>query len=276
MDDFKSYPKIEQLGKLYMTITQKIHGTNAQVYIKELQFGTGFNVFAGSRTRWLTPEDDNHGFCKWVDENSKELMKVLGEGRHYGEWCGKGINNGEGLSTKSLVLFDWWKYTNVEKYPFYPFLSESLLIRTVPVLYKGPFSYEKINECMELLKSEGSRLTPVGWFMKPEGIVIDINGQKFKKVFEQEDIAWSKPDKIRSDIKEVDVSHLLQPVRFEKLIGQDEQYKRNYPENMKDLFSLYVKDLMDEGQIIGTDDEVKAIKKSLGKHLYSFIKGQMA
>lgn len=278
MDDFKAYPKIEQIGKLYMTITQKIHGTNAQILIQDLtnlQDGSICSLKAGSRNRWLTPEDDNYGFAKWVWENTDELIKVLGPGIHYGEWCGKGINNGEGLSTKVFVLFDWWKYADREKFPFHPFISETLQIRTVPVLYTGPFSYEKIEEVMADLKANGSKLTPVNWFMKPEGVVIDINGQKFKKVFDPEDTKWNKSDAPRIQHTNVDVSHLLQPLRLEKLISKDERYRREYPENMKQIFTDYYQDLLTEGQIVIDQEDIDAIKKALGKELYRFIRHQM-
>ena len=35
--EFKAFPKIESLRKIEMTITQKIHGTNAQIFITERQ-----------------------------------------------------------------------------------------------------------------------------------------------------------------------------------------------------------------------------------------------
>src|ERR1700722_7041547 len=96
--EFRSFGKIERIGKLYMSITQKIHGTNAQIYI-DCEEGK-YTIIAGSRTRWLTPEDDNFGFAQWVSENQVDLCLTLGIGRHYGEWCGKGINSGEGLNEK--------------------------------------------------------------------------------------------------------------------------------------------------------------------------------
>lgn len=33
--EFKPFPKIQNVGKLAMHITQKIHGTNAQVFITD-------------------------------------------------------------------------------------------------------------------------------------------------------------------------------------------------------------------------------------------------
>lgn len=102
-EEFKAFGKILHIGKLYMTITQKIHGSNAQILIKRDDEDQAYHILAGSRSRWLTPDDDNYGFCKWVRENSIELIEKLGEGRHYGEWAGPGINSGEGLTKKHCV-----------------------------------------------------------------------------------------------------------------------------------------------------------------------------
>jgi len=253
--EFKSFDKVEQIGKLYMSITQKLHGTNAQILI------VNDSIIAGSRTRWLTPEDDNYGFAKFVYDNRDELITKLGPGRHYGEWCGPGINAGEGLDSKQLFLFDWYHSKNKE-------LPAN--IGLVPVLYSGKFSLEKIKEVMDELKANGSRIVP--GYMKPEGIVIWINGQLYKKVFELEDVKWTGEKKIRVPKEYPDVSHLLQPLRLEKLLSKDECLTRNYPESLPTIFKMYYQDLVDEGQITGSEVEIKPIKKALGAHLYPFIK----
>src|SRR5438552_1079029 len=77
--EFNGFPKIPRLSR-ECVVTEKIDGTNAQILISECG-----EVFPGSRSRWITKEDDNHGFAKWVYENSVELMR-LGIGRHFGEW----------------------------------------------------------------------------------------------------------------------------------------------------------------------------------------------
>lgn len=53
-------------------------------------------MMPNSRTRWITPEDDNYGFAKWANENKEELLK-LGIGQHFGEWWGSGIQRGYNL-----------------------------------------------------------------------------------------------------------------------------------------------------------------------------------
>ena len=77
--EFMGFPKMARLSR-EIIVSEKIDGTNAQVYITE--DGT---MRAGSRTRWITPEDDNFGFAKWVDAHRDELL-TLGPGRHFGEW----------------------------------------------------------------------------------------------------------------------------------------------------------------------------------------------
>lgn len=275
--EFKSFSSIETINKLYMHVTQKIHGSNAQVLIYEEPVTTSAGVvlttkiIAGSRTRWLTPDDDNYGFANWVQDNSAELITKLGHGRHYGEWCGQGINSGEGLTTKMFVLFDWWRYADAMKQPdgssTYPFLMDG--VRVVPLLYKGRYTDAMVEQIMADLKATGSHLTPAGWFMRPEGIVIDINGVKYKHVFEPEDTAWRQPATPKVPCNDVDVAHLLQPIRLQKLISRDERYVRNYPETLSLIVQAYVADLVIDNQY-NVDD--KPLRKSLGRQLYPFVK----
>lgn len=76
---FEGFPAIPRL-KRQCVITEKIDGTNAQICILEDN-----RIIAGSRTRWITPEDDNFGFARWVKEHEDEL-RLLGPGSHFGEW----------------------------------------------------------------------------------------------------------------------------------------------------------------------------------------------
>jgi hypothetical protein len=127
MTEFEPWPKIPRLRR-EITITEKIDGTNAQICIDDLQ-PTYINhdrapawtpyelsqacivgdhiIWAGSRTRWITPgkDTDNFGFAAWVWENADELVK-LGTGRHYGEWWGQGIQRRYDLDEKRFSLFN--------------------------------------------------------------------------------------------------------------------------------------------------------------------------
>jgi len=129
--DFKGWAKIHRLAappnaddRREMVITEKIDGTNAQILIvpedeantnvrKILDAIDGLAIFAGSRKRYLTPgSDDNFGFAEWVLDHAPELMR-LGEGRHYGEWWGSGINRGYGLpkGERRFSLFDYKRWS---------------------------------------------------------------------------------------------------------------------------------------------------------------------
>ncbi|TFH36187.1 MAG: hypothetical protein E4G93_02560, partial [Dehalococcoidia bacterium] len=83
--EFEKFGKIARLNR-GMVITEKIDGTNGQ-----LLFDRMGRLWVGSRNRWITPEKDNCGFARWAHENRSELFGILGEGRHFGEWWGQGI-----------------------------------------------------------------------------------------------------------------------------------------------------------------------------------------
>lgn len=98
--EFKAFPEIKKLGSVVMSITQKIHGTNAHIIVFPYTSTNGeshevrWNVLVGSRTRYIAPGDDNYNFAAHVYANKQAYIDLLGEGRHDGEWAGKGINSG--------------------------------------------------------------------------------------------------------------------------------------------------------------------------------------
>lgn len=187
---FESFPSIGRYSR-DVIITEKIDGTNAQIYIipdsekvdPNLCIRVdGFAIFAGSRKRWIVPEDDNFGFAKWVWQNAEELVK-LGSGRHFGEWWGQGIQRGYDLKEKRFSLFNVkrWTHENVPK-----------CCHVVPRLYEGPWQNAKrgcmVEWNMEALKDHGSYASP--GYRNPEGIVIFHTGKVpvfFKKTFEKDD-----------------------------------------------------------------------------------------
>jgi hypothetical protein len=158
-----------------MVITEKIDGTNAQIYINEEC--TEFQC--GSRNRWISEGDDNYGFAKWCSEN-RDAVLSLGKGQHFGEWYGSGIQRGYGLTEKRFALFNTLRWGTPEQ-------QERLAktkIELVPILYQGPFSVEAIEDCMKDLKENGSRVNET-WF-SAEGIVIYLPGPRsiFKYTFD--------------------------------------------------------------------------------------------
>lgn len=119
--------------------TIKLHGTNAGI----TRQADGSIIFR-SRSRIITPEDDNAGFAKWMTAHIDEVRSIFvpfhsgAEVTVFGEWCGQGIQNNVGISAlqKMFVIFallldDGWhdvqlipsnqgaRIFNVFDYPFW-------------------------------------------------------------------------------------------------------------------------------------------------------------
>jgi hypothetical protein len=202
MLEFEPFPKIGRLNAA-MTVTEKIDGTNAQI-----NFDAEGNMLVGSRKRVIFPEgtffapahdadpgelrpvkgSDNFGFAKWAYTHQEKLFDFLGEGRHYGEWAGKGIQRGYGMDHKSFFLFNTARFG-----PGRQDIPADLLdinLDTVPVIYEGDHDADKLDDIMVHLLNEGSDL--MGW-PKPEGIIVYMHGiQKYHKMtFEHSKGKWT-------------------------------------------------------------------------------------
>lgn len=173
--EFVGFPKIARLRRECL-VSEKIDGTNASIRIAE---DGGFLV--GSRTRWITPESDNHGFARWAYDHKEELLG-LGVGTHFGEWWGSGIQRGYGLQKgeKRFSLFNvarWCLYgqepqkiamadPRIEKY-------QDVLpacCGLVPILYRGVFDTARVDEAIADIRMNGSKAAP--GYMNPEGVVV--------------------------------------------------------------------------------------------------------
>ena len=196
--EFVGFPKIARLSREAI-VTEKIDGTNGCIRITD-----DGQFLIGSRTRWITPDCDNHGFARWATEHKDDLMK-LGPGTHFGEWWGSGIQRGYALpkGEKRWSLFNvvrWCLSSDVpsriptgdpriEKY------QDKLPVccHLVPVLYRGIFCTQECQGWIEYLKREGSLASP--GFMKPEGIVVyHVAGNVgFKKTIENDEQPKGKP-----------------------------------------------------------------------------------
>lgn len=217
MSEFQEFAKIGRLSR-EMVVTEKVDGTNAQVCIVAANTPTvgvdasmviarteaGDIMLAGSRSRYITPAADNHGFAAWVKANAADLF-ALGPGRHFGEWWGSGVQRGYGLvkGEKRFSLFNvarWHRvgeppYVSVSADPRQPpkFSTEApACCHVVPVLYRGTFDTLPIEAAISSLRVSGSVASP--GFMKPEGIVIfhTASGALFKKTIEKDDEPKSK------------------------------------------------------------------------------------
>lgn len=170
--EFFQFPKMARLSRECI-ITEKIDGTNAQIYITD-----DGQFYTGSRNRWITPENDNFGFSAWAHENKEELMK-LGPGRHFGEWWGRGIQRNYGLEDRRFSLFNVsrWHLHGTEPKQISSAdhrvikMQEELpaCVGLVPVLYQGEFQTNLCVAALSDLRYGGSKAAP--GFMNPEGIV---------------------------------------------------------------------------------------------------------
>lgn len=192
--EFQEFPKMARFSRECI-ITEKIDGTNAQILITD-----DGDLFVGSRTRWITPQNDNNGFAAWVEAHKEEVLK-LGPGRHFGEWWGSGIQRGYGLAKgeKRLSLFNVSRWCLHGHEPQQIPTADPRIIKMqdvlpeciglVPVLRR--VNFDRISDASESalheLKERGSIAAP--GFMKPEGIVIFhvAANYGFKKTLEKDE-----------------------------------------------------------------------------------------
>jgi hypothetical protein len=170
--EFKGWPKIARDRGNTITITEKIDGTNACVIIRD-----GVLVGMQSRNRLIKPGDDNMGFAFWAHENA-EALTTLGDGYHYGEWAGPGIQkNPHMLEQKQFFLFN----------TFRPVDTLPPCVKQVPVLYNGPSSAEVVDAVMADLWAYASAAKYI-----PEGIIIYNHDSRtyLKKTFANTGGKW--------------------------------------------------------------------------------------
>ena len=183
--EFQGFPKMCRLSR-DIVITEKIDGTNAQIYITEPDEEGNMKMLAGSRSRWITPEDDNYGFARWVRDNAQELMQ-LGPGQHFGEWWGLGIRRKYGMKEKVFSLFNTHRWSD--------HLLRPACCSVVPVLYSGAFNTQITDAMIFLLERQGSKAAP--GYLKPEGICIYHTAGNFymKKTIDKDEVpkgTWAK------------------------------------------------------------------------------------
>ena len=207
MTEFIPFPKMARLSR-EVIVTEKIDGTNASIYIFEMQDdmippcaldlftidGKVHCMMAGSRTRWLGRDADNHGFGQWAMDHRKELQG-LGPGRHFGEWWGCGIQRGYGLKEKRFSLFNAIRWCRHDEEPELLPTADPRVVKhqerapscchIVPVIHRSSvFSTRDVDDALIELETKGSLAAP--GFMRPEGVVVfHIAGNVgFKKTFD--------------------------------------------------------------------------------------------
>lgn len=151
--EFKPWPKITRLENKRATIfTEKIDGTNACIVI-----GPNGEFGCQSRTRIITPDNDNFGFAKWAYANKDELMQ-LGEGYHFGEWWGLGIQRGYEQTEKKFSLFNTRRW-----HPMNP--NTPKCVSVVPII-----PVNTVEQAKEYLITNGSIAAP--GYMNIEGAIM--------------------------------------------------------------------------------------------------------
>jgi hypothetical protein len=181
--EFKEWPKIPRGGNTEtITITEKIDGTNSCVILDE----DGTLVGCQSRKRLIEPGNDNFGFATWAHEHAEEL-RSMGEGYHYGEWAGPGIQkNPHGLDERRFMLFNTARWN-----PENPNRPECCHV--VPLLYEGQFTNDIIARVMDDLWNDYiARNLRDDTVCKPEGVVVWFHrGRRYEKhTFESPDGKW--------------------------------------------------------------------------------------
>jgi len=205
--EFKPFDKIPRL-KRAVVVTEKIDGTNAQVYITTgteeeplpgaLEFydkycldtwaavGGPFYMFAGSRNRWIHPGDDNYGFAGWVKDNAVAL-RSLGEGQHFGEWWGRGIGRNYGLTERRFSLFNVHRWNSDNP-------NRPECCHVVPTLAHSETADVEFE--VERLRTFGSVAAP--GFMKPEGVVVyHTAARSYFKVTLEKDAEWKGDNRVK-------------------------------------------------------------------------------
>jgi hypothetical protein len=104
----------------------------------------------------------------------------LGEGAHFGEWWGQGIQRGYAQTEKRFSLFNAWRWNDQNP-------NRPACCGVVPNLYSGPFNTNVTEEIMTGLRVGGSAAAP--GFMKPEGIIIYLSAARtyFKQTIEKDE-----------------------------------------------------------------------------------------
>ncbi len=192
---FEAFPKLTRFSHGW-TVTEKIDGTNSQIIIthqdnikdsdpKAIAYDNGYYIHAGSRNRLIYPGNDNAGFAAFVSSNAGALIEALGEGRHFGEWWGSGIQRRYDMKEKRFSLFNVNRWQGPKDNGMLP-----PQVDVVPALllnqYVGDTS-KTFDDILEGLRIGGSHAAP--GFMNPEGIVMFHYPSRttFKKTFDYDE-----------------------------------------------------------------------------------------
>lgn len=167
MIEFRAWPKTTRLCSKCV-ITEKLHGSNGavifHVYIAEDGRRT-IAVAAQTRNRLVNIQNDQTGIAQWAFVNYQTLIydlvqleddgkPKLGTFYHYGEMMTRGHKE------PHFYLF------NTKRWGTSRFLTPTL--KSVPVLFEGEYYEGVVEEMLEDLRTNGSRVHPE---LPAEGVV---------------------------------------------------------------------------------------------------------
>lgn len=174
MPEFQAWPKTTRL-KSKCTVSEKLNGSNgALVTVVTTSLGpdgvtTLYHVklYYQTRTRMVTLDDDQTGLAAWAEENRESLKYDLvfnghnpdnppkvGVSYHYGEFMTRGHKE------PHFYLFNTRRWSKMQ------FSTPTL--KVVPVLYEGDYYEGLVEEFLEDLRVNGSRVHPE---LPAEGVV---------------------------------------------------------------------------------------------------------
>lgn len=263
--DFVKFPSINQFRHLIRNVRQrsengihptlpfrgtvKLHGTNASIVFHRGEIGFQ------SRTRIITPVDDNAGFAAYMHPLSKDerfghglrtlVSQISEKGYHfetaferviiYGEWCGGNIQSGVAINQvdKMFVIFaikigDRWmdmqEMAHVELPDYRIFNIMRFPTWEVEIDFNQP---ELVQQTLIELTNEVERKCPVGAYFGVDGI--------------GEGIVWTctHPDyrsskyvmKVKGEKHSVSKVKTLAPVDVEKMNTVQEFLDKTVTEN---------------------------------------------
>ena len=213
--DFQAWPKIPRLASPFI-VTEKIDGSIAAVLIVEAQWLEGgedpgpivalvesgemvYRVYAQSRSRFITPAQDNFGFAAWVRANAGILVEKLGPGRHFGEWWGHGIQRGYGLAKgdRRFSLFNVTRHEGLSV----PEIGLGVVPRLDSSLADLSMSWQSTMVAGALMRLGrlGSFAAP--GFMNPEGVI--LFHARSKQMFKQYLDPTEKADEVSKREREL-------------------------------------------------------------------------
>lgn len=193
--------------------TVKVHGTNAAMC------GDGKEMWVQSRNRVLSMDNDNHGTHKHYTEHKsfyRALAMKLGGGRRvwmYGEWAGKGIQGGVGVSELPPQMYLYAVVREDELLDVEVVKAAVVELRKAEPVYhicEFPTWHVSLKDVLKVKKLTDAieKECPVAAFFDVkgkvgEGLVLS-NGWTFVKSKGTKHQAYRRPVSLKADVATVD------------------------------------------------------------------------